>query len=234
MKSNDNIGKWTTSRYYTYAFFADIFLKEPTLDSYLNNQLIIDKLLPDLSETNDTEPIPKEQISETKLRQEYYDCFFVPISGKYVPPYESALRGYRKNKEKSTFGKLNTEITAQVKKQYDFVGFDPLILDVFPPLKNIQLADHIGYELAFMAFLCRCEKEVRKINQQEKANMWIKFQEEFIAKHFLKWIPQLTTALKEIGKNIFETTALVLDNWVNTDYEDLIRYKNIGGIYIEH
>lgn len=234
MNSENCIQKWTTNRHYTYALFAGIFLKEPAADSWFTIQDIFNEFSSYSGEKNvDGEPSSKELISEAKLRQEYYDCFFVPISGKYIPPYESALRGYQNIEKKLTFGNLGTDITAQVKKQYDFVGFDPLMLNAFPPLKNIQLADHIGYELAFMAYLCQCEKKAREANQQKKGDKWLEFQEDFIAKHILQWTPKLKAALNAIRDNIFKKTAWALDSWVSFDYQDLIEYKNTGGVYIE-
>ena len=88
-------------------------------------------------------------------------CFFVPTSGRYVPPYESAFLGYDRAKP-GRFGKLNGAPAGHVRSCWERTGFDPGKLTIFEPLRASFLPDHVGLEMAFMAFLCRAEKSAGK------------------------------------------------------------------------
>lgn len=64
---------------------------------------------------------------------------------------------------------------------------------LFPPLKEACPLDHIGFELAFAAFLIRIEHETKEeLNQ----SAWRKLQLQFLREHLLNWIPHYAYKLK--------------------------------------
>ncbi|WP_041917187.1 TorD/DmsD family molecular chaperone [Desulfitobacterium dehalogenans] len=224
---------WTRDRFHSYAFFASLLVEEPTLEKWLTIQKLSSSLSGELLEDKNGIRIPEEaQATMERLRQDYYDCFFVPMSGKYVPPYESALRCF-KQKPKPSFGKINTSLTAQIKQQYELTGFDPYRLELFSPLKNIPLADHVGFELAYMAYLCQQEHEARKEAREGNAERWLEIQKEFMAEHLLMWIPSLAEALRTLENGFYSQAIKTLEIWLHEDDQDVKNYFSRGGICVE-
>jgi TorA maturation chaperone TorD len=88
------------------------------------------------------------QVRETdmkSLREDYYDLFIVPVSGRYLPPYESAQRE----------GRLWGTLTHKADALYRATGFDFRELKVDPHWLALGIPDHIGFEMAFVsALLC--------------------------------------------------------------------------------
>jgi TorA maturation chaperone TorD len=74
---------------------------------------------------------------------DYHELFLVPVSGRYLPPFESAQR------QRSLRGRLAHEVAAS----YDEAGFDVGRLVVDEAWGPRPACDHVGCELAFVAAL---------------------------------------------------------------------------------
>ncbi|WP_434511618.1 TorD/DmsD family molecular chaperone [Desulfitobacterium sp. AusDCA] len=214
----------TGFRLNTYSFLAEIFLQEPHLNRWPKQYQIINEQLKEMGEI----PSFLNHILEggstiiEKVRQEFYDCFFVPRSERYVPPFESALRNYKPGVRKP-FGALNSPEGNHVAQCYKALNFDSWELNIFAPLREIRLPDHIGFELAFMAMLCGAEYEAWKNDQLEYAQKWREMERRFLVEHLSQWISQFSQALQEIAPGFYADAAKVTEQWVLSDSEDLVQ-----------
>lgn len=219
------------SRQQIYSFLANIFLQEPVADHLLTLQQTLKSILTESGEKNLSLAVDIDEVHHMNmenLRQEYYDCFFVPMSGKYVPPYESALRSYKPGKKKP-YGFLNGPEAAHVASCYAAVGFVPSKLDMFSPWKEIQFPDHIGFELAFMATLCDAEIRAFKTMGAEGSESWERLQVSFLKEHLHKWLGNFAYALHELAPGYYAQAAQVAEKWVLLDLEALDKGGNSGG-----
>lgn len=205
----------TDVRQQIYAFLASLFLQEPTAERMEQNYLQLSLMLEEYGE----EPLSMDNKSNVEeLRQEYYDRFFVPMSGRYIPPYESVLRNYLTNGRK--WGRLMGPEASHVQSCYDLFDFQPTRLDIFEPLKGITFPDHIGFELAFMAYLCM--EELESVGRNEGlATKWRDRQEQFLAEHVNPWTDSLVAALTESGEGYYTKVGLIVFNWVADDMKYL-------------
>lgn len=96
------------------------------------------------------DPVPgAEAGDEPRLaREDWNDLFFVPASGRFLPPLESARRE----------GRLGGAPAAGARRAYQDAGFDPAALVVSPLWRALLPPDHLGVELAFLAALERCAR----------------------------------------------------------------------------
>ena len=219
------------SRGNIYTFLAGIFLQEPSVSQF--PQYI--EALQDLLKEVETYPvtfgavIPEDnhEFAE-RLRQEYYDCFFVPMSGQYVPPYESALLNYRTG-ERKPFGTLNSMEASHVAACYVAVDFHPQALNVFTPLKEIHLPDHVGFELAFMAMLCVAEQMAWDKENQVEALKWQTFELQFLREHLNQWIENFARALQDHAPGYYAQAARAAEIWVASDLREIEIDANQGG-----
>ncbi|WP_243359715.1 molecular chaperone TorD family protein [Fundidesulfovibrio terrae] len=76
-------------------------------------------------------------------REDWNELFFVPSSGRYLPPLESAFREKR----------LGGPHAADALAAYRAAGFDPARLDVDQLWRPAPPPDHLGVELAFVSAL---------------------------------------------------------------------------------
>lgn len=183
-----------------YSFLASLFLLEPREEKIDE----IEQLLNLILNKKDVVTEYSKQNEVKNITQEFYDLFFIPVSGKYVPPFESALRNYRPM-EKKPYGQLYGIDALHVQSCYDAVGFDPWKLKMFGPLKQIRFPDHIGYELAFMAVLCASEHRSR--GNKEIVDQWQGLQYEFLADHLGKWIENFSAAVANNTVGFYEKCA---------------------------
>ena len=204
-----NTAIFQNARTDVYSFLASIFLQEPN-EQTLHKQL---RLL----QIELKYPLADRTMME-KIKQEFFDCFFVPVSASYTPPYESALLNYD---EKRQFGYLTGPATQEVLAFYQGVQFDPLELSVFEPLKEVSLPDHVGFELAYMAYLCQQEDAAQKRGAASAATMWAVWQKEFLSQHLARWLPKLAKALADRQAEFYATAAEFAASWVNADLGEL-------------
>lgn len=178
-----------------YEFLAGIFLKEPNAEVF--------SLIKDWAESIEEEvgleailkPMEEIDPSLEALTQEYYDLFFVPVSGRFVPPFEAAIRGARREEGKKTqFGSFWGNETAQISEIYERIGFRTQELDIFEPLKQMNMPDHIGFELSALAYLCQVEENLNKNNQSLEAVR--NLEKTLLDKHLNRWLPLLKEDLQ--------------------------------------
>jgi putative dimethyl sulfoxide reductase chaperone len=113
--------------------------------------------------------------AELEVRQEYFDLFFVPVSGRYLAPFEAAQR------ERRLWG-LCTYQTAEL---YQQVGFDPRALSISPLWGEQLPPDHAGVELAFVSALL---KQADVSGREEQIGI-ARTLESFWKQHLSRWLP---------------------------------------------
>lgn len=210
----------TLARQNTYGFLASLFLQEPEKDKIEEIGQKLNDLINDMDQVMITS---SEEVDD--LIQEYYDLFFVPSSGQYVPPFESALRNYQPKKKKP-YGKLFSNDAVHVQSCYDAVGFEPWKLKIFKPLKDVKFPDHIGFELAFMSVLCANEFASR--NEEDKAFQWQMLEYEFLSEHLSKWIGNFSLAISNNTDGFYHKCASATHKVVLEDLkilEELAKQK---------
>jgi putative dimethyl sulfoxide reductase chaperone len=107
------------------------------------------------------------------VRQDYYDLFFVPVSGRYLPPYESARLE----------GRLGGARTRQVNWFYQESGFKSSCLKSSPAWGMNLAPDHIGLEMGFAAILM---EKIERGSPLERTQAGAAF-ESFMDQHLSLW-----------------------------------------------
>ncbi|MCK8823983.1 TorD/DmsD family molecular chaperone [Fuchsiella alkaliacetigena] len=206
------------NRLQVYEFFASSLLNKPTVE-----------LLETLQQENDFfASLTEKELVQPKLYdlevfiQEYYDRFFVPTSGLYVPPYESAIRGRKEQEGELRFGGLNGRETHHVSSCYQAVSFQPQKLNMFAPLGDIRLADHLALELAFLNYLCQGEVMAYKQAQEKQVHNWQQLQEEFLTEHLNCWLLDYTELVKKKGSGLYSYLMQLISAWVEIDLAFLV------------
>ncbi len=114
-------------------------------------------------------------------------------------PYESVFR--------HPSGLLGGPLTAAAAQTYHQHAFTP---------PAAAAADHIGVELAFLAFLCGGEANARRAGQQPNGvAAWQSHQRRFLQTRLLPWLPPLAVALQQqplpfyqaVGEMLLELAA---------------------------
>ncbi|QED46027.1 TorD/DmsD family molecular chaperone [Cytobacillus dafuensis] len=208
----------TLARQNTYGFLASLFLQEPEKENIEEIQQKLNDLINNMDQVLITS---SEEVDD--LIQEYYDLFFVPSSGQYVPPFESALRNYQPKKKKP-YGKLFSNDAIHVQSCYDAVGFKPWKLKIFKPLEDVKFPDHIGFELAFMSVLCANEFASR--NEEDKAFQWQMLEYEFLSEHLSEWIGNFSLAISNNSAGFYHKCASATHKVVLEDLKILEELAN--------
>jgi TorA maturation chaperone TorD len=214
------------SRQRIYGFLASAFLLKPSPESMSRNTLLLHKMLENHGSQSD---LGEQSLDFDAIEQMYYDCFFVPTSGCYVPPYESALLDYDLAAGRN-FGKLNGSAAQHIALCWKDAGFEPGKLLMFEPLSRSYLPDHIGLELAFMAFLCGAEKTALTGGTlpaaASNAAKWREYQYGFLREHLCKWTGNLAKVLCSNAPGYYADVAVAVAAWVESDSEELIHMAN--------
>jgi TorA maturation chaperone TorD len=121
------------------------------------------------------------------VHQEFMDLFKIPL-GRYVPPYEAVHRDSRLVDGVPTRGLLMGPSTVEVRRLYRDAGAD---------LRLAELPDHIGVELAFLAFLCHEEAAARASGDHAAADNYRAYQRGFLASHVLEWVPDYCEIVRQ-------------------------------------
>ena len=204
-----NITDGEISRAEIYSFLAAVFLQEPEPQT-LAKQLQVLQLAAAYP--------PADEALADEIRQQYFDSFFVPMSPTYTPPFESTLLDYAAAKR---FGPLSGPAMHEVMSLYMTVGFDPSQLDIFEPLQESAMPDHVGFELAYMAYLALQEEAARGRGEEAAAGKWAEWQRNFLAQHLERWLPQLAAALADRQAGFYAAAAEYAAGWVRADLEEL-------------
>ncbi len=115
-----------------------------------------------------------EQQPISELWEDYNALFIVPVSGRYLPPYESAQRHGRLGKH-----------TQAVAGFYQAAGFDLEQLAVDSYWTRLAIPDHVGFELAFMSALLENSERAGG----DEAAVFLSMRDFFWTEHISKWVP---------------------------------------------
>lgn len=214
------------SRQRIYGFLAGAFLLKPSPASTSRYTSV----LHDMLENHGLQSNGEEQSNDyDAIEQKYYDCFFVPTSGCYVPPYESALLNYDPATSKH-FGRLNGNAAQHIALCWKATGFEPDKLIMFEPLRQSYMPDHIGLELAFMSFLCGAEKRAllggTSPESASNAAKWREYQGGFLREHLCKWVSNFAKAICSSAPGYYAHVAVATSAWVDADSEGLENMAN--------
>ena len=161
-----------TAREQLYQFLASLFLKEPSRE-WVEGLIVT---TPHLKELFAEEVSFEEwdqwidrflqgEIKIEDIQQDFYDFFFVPTSGRYSPAVESIV----------LHNKMWGETEVDLAERFQQAKFNPESLDIYLPIKQLGMSDHLGYELAYMAHLCNMEThsemEIRQRIRGEEIEM---------------------------------------------------------------
>lgn len=198
-----------------YQFLASVYLEAPS-DSLL-------KRLKDASlwEAVSNIPGPPRQYcspaaecSIEDLKQEYMDLFMVPTS-KYVAPYEAVYCDERIVGAKVRKGLLRGKSTAAVERFYKMAG-----AEMADGVKD--LPDHIGFELAFMAFMCGRERQAWEAKDETLARALLKWEKVFLASHPARWSEELSCAIQKKAECAFyRWAARFTTDFIRADLQSL-------------
>jgi len=123
-----------------------------------------------------------------EVRQEYFDLFFVPISGRYLPPFEAAHR------ERS----MAAELPVSVQNFYGCVGFKPEKLEIPSYVRMLNRPDHSGFEMAFMGLMLKSPGQFDLDGKREQAKALFETARCFHSRHLGSWA-------SHFGKKLTET-----------------------------
>ena len=139
------------------------------------------------------------QAGATRLREDYVRLLR-GISRNYgpPPPYESVYRA----------DMMMSNYASEVRAVYREAGL--LIQGTEPP-------DHIGFELAFMAFLCDKEEEHRGGGDSQMADRYALLQKHFLHDHVLTWVPQFCRSILEYDSALYKAVASLTISWLDIE-----------------
>ncbi|SDF42189.1 TorD/DmsD family molecular chaperone [Sporolituus thermophilus] len=207
-----------------YEIFASTYTKLPTVESLRDFMIFteeitkiidspISKRLAELAAERSAAAASSASALQA-LQQEYYDHFFVPCSGKYVPPFESAIK----------YNTLWSEDAVHCAACYETLGFEPRSLEIFPPLKEVAVPDHIGFQLAFMAFLTKGESVA-----EAESEGWQGLQSQFLREHLLSWLPDYAAALAKTGGEFYAALTALLAEFTSLDAGRMANSRRVRG-----
>ena len=163
----------TQARINIYALLSRILLQEldaPLLRTMKEDQNILE-FFPTLKEWK-----PFEEVSDTKLLNEYFNPDFVNLSLLHLIPYETF---YTREDQMIETGGANP--VTDIYSAYDF------IVD-YEVARSVS-SDHIGIELEFMHHLASAELQAMQENDLDAVQELRGVQKEFLNKHLLQWAP---------------------------------------------
>ncbi len=193
------------------------------------------KLISQLEDINSRIKDESKQIED--IKQEYYNHLFVPVATNYIPPYESAVRDASKefkSKKRNSGGwkynKLWGDYAHGVALCYKSVGFDPSQMNIIDEWKQKNIPDHIGFELAFMSYLCEAEHNAM-LNEEssDTIKQWYNLQTQFLVKHLNEFSKSYYIISKENANSFYLSLIETVVAYVNWD----ITQRNLGGEGIE-
>ena len=203
----------------TYRFFAGLCLKPPSesfvamiRDRSILTELKIEKNSKGYAEMRDfVNEAAGMQDLQNELEAEHTALFTLP-SG--VMPHEGVFL----DKEMRLGGK----VTVSVRQFYEKAGAE--ILN-----GCIEMPDHLGIELEFMAFMSRMEAELRMKKDPSALQRCIELQAGFLEEHLLKWAYQCCEKiLEKTSCGYYRAVAYLLMDFLK-DEEEYVAGMFSGG-----
>lgn len=229
-----------------YEIFAFCYLQQPTMESVGHIPHLLkeaQKQFPEIElnkltkEAEERQSLVENREEEIELlQQQYYDHFFIPSTKNYIPMFESSLRGAVKGddrrKRRSAGGWKYSELwgkeTNHVAGCYQTLGFDTFRLNLYEPLKNCKVPDHLGFELAFMSYLYQQESLLSPEEKEEalkdptslrkKKDRWRRLQLQFLEEHLKPFVVKYNTIAKEKVDPYYQGLAQSIESLVNWDH----------------
>ncbi|MCB8924807.1 MAG: molecular chaperone TorD family protein [Ardenticatenaceae bacterium] len=122
-------------------------------------------------------------------------------------PYESFFLGED--------GLVGGDVTAVVNQHAFQLGWQTAVTN--------NQADHLGHELACLAFLVTQEAEASESDQLAAANDWQTKQQFFLQSHLLRWAPTCLLAIQQQANPFFAELAQVTLNLLLSHADELAR-----------
>jgi TorA maturation chaperone TorD len=200
-----SIAEMSRIRADVYAFLSEAFLEEP-------DEVTLDRLA-ERAEADELEFVPEAVRDETSnadafdgtnLLQEVghevrdldatgredfledlaaeYASLFLTAGAKQVNPYQSFYLGDE--------GILYQEETLKLKEIMQELGYEGAE-------ENAEPEDHLGNELAFVAYLCRSAARSQEHGEIEYARRYLNLQKQFLEQHLLEWVPDCCADIQE-------------------------------------
>lgn len=113
------------------------------------------------------------------------------LFGFNVFPFEAIFRAQD--------GLLGGAVSEAVAESYRRAGYAPELA--------ASSADHVGYELELMAFLCGAEADAWQDGVQAAVQRAQALQRDFLHAHLLPWLPPLALALRRQGNAFYAAVA---------------------------
>jgi len=188
-----------------YAFLSDAFLEEPdeaTLDRLAERveadeiEFVPDEVRDEISNADafdgtallqdvgrrvrDMDAAEREDFIEDLAAE--YASLFLTDGSKQVNPYQSFYLGDEPI--------LYQEETLKLKEIMRELGYEGAEA-------NAEPEDHLGNELAFVAYLCRSSARSQESGEIEYARRYLNLQKQFLEEHLLEWVPDCCADIEE-------------------------------------
>lgn len=136
------------------------------------------------------------------MRQDFHDVLCIPQSGRYVPAFEHVVRRARREGRLWIFPPARYDGGRIVEGYYARLGFTPAALEVAPVFRAPHLpGDHLGFMLAFAAFLLRARERARDSGDVDR---WLGM---FVRRHLDRWPETYAALLEDRGGPYLEAVA---------------------------
>lgn len=209
-----------------YAFLSSVLIEPPSAE-VVQRVCSEDwrKLLDPLFDTAITFPFQdmKDQadfgeLAHETIKQDYEDLFNVP-GPKYTTPYEAVFCDERMVGAKRVKGLLYGPSTDDVIRYYHVAG-----LEVSPEF--LELPDHIGLQLHFMAYLCEQEMEAHSNSNLSLPDKIRETQWGFLDRHLAKWVGPFAEKVQEnASTSFYQGVALLAKEFVCLDHQTLGEWR---------
>jgi hypothetical protein len=131
-----------------------------------------------------------ERLDPGQARQDFYDTFCIPRSGRYIPPYRHVMLDARELQDYWYFPPPRYNGGDELTTWYETIGFDVAQLNADVLLKGPNRPlDHLGYLLAFVSNVSRPADE-----NSELFELGSTFAEEFLSEWPRRYVSLLSRA----------------------------------------
>ncbi|WP_066106698.1 molecular chaperone [Gallibacterium salpingitidis] len=206
------------TRHYIYDLLRRLFIEEPNIDLliFLKENKLINTIYNELSENQEIcnlykswldELLNKNISSHSDDYQELHWDFTQLFVGPHIlpaPPWESSYKGDYL---------LFTETTANVEKYYQQYSF-------YLPEREIEAADHIGFELDFIYHLN--QKALTICNELSELEFNLKAQYMFLIEHLLSFIHLFSLNIQQYAQtDFYKKLAHFIEEFIKFDSEKI-------------
>ena len=149
--------------------------------------------------------VTSSNLAHVQAVPELNDKLALPFEADEAAADHHHLFGFNVHPYQSFFldpaGLLGGPVTESVLRSYQSLGFQPET--------SAESADHIGFELELLAFLCAAEAEALQDGLPEIAYQMREHQLVFVQAHMLQWIGPLTLAVDQQAHRFYSALAHV-------------------------